>query len=214
MKASTGRIKGKPTAAGTAEVTVIATDSAGASGAAAFSWTIAAASGGGSGGGAGGACAPGQLLRNPGFEAARKAPWTSSPYVVNTAADGVPAYSGQKVAWLEGYGVPMTQTLAQTVTIPARCTTATFSFWLEIQSDALKGNAGDTLTLQVINASGAVAGTLATLTNLQAAKTYRQHSYSLAPYIGQTVTLRFTAKETLTGHVTSFFEDGNALAVS
>jgi hypothetical protein len=126
----------------------------------------------------------------------------------------VPAHSGKKVAWLAGYGVPMTQTLAQTVTIPASCSTAEFSFWLETQSDALKGKAGDTLTLQVISASGAVAATLGTVTNLQATSKYRQYSYSLAPYIGRTVTLRFTSKETLTGHVTSFFEDGNALTVS
>jgi hypothetical protein len=210
INASTGRIKGKPTAAGSAAVTVIATDSAGASGAAAFGWTVAAAAAGGTGE----ACTPGQLLGNPGFEAATKAPWTSSPHVVNTADGGVPAHAGKKVAWLDGYGVPMTQTLAQTVTIPAGCSAATFSFWLEIQSDALKGKAGDTLTLQVINASGAVTSTLATLSNLQATQKYQPHSYSLAPFIGLTITLRFTAKESLTGNVTSFFEDTNALKVS
>ena len=229
INASTGRIKGTPKAAGTAVVQVIVTDSAGASGVAAFNWTIATAAGSGSGsgggsggsggsgggsGGAGGACTPGQLLGNPGFEAAKKAPWTSSPSVVNTADGEVIAHAGKKVAWLAGYGVAMNQTLAQTVTIPASCSAAKFSFWLEIQSDALKGKAGDTLTLQVIKSSGAVAATLGTMTNLQATSKYKQYSYSLKPYIGQTVTLKFTSKETLAGNVTSFLEDDNALAVS
>jgi hypothetical protein len=222
INASTGRIKGTPAVAGTAVVQVIVTDSAGASGVAAFNWTVAAAggSGGGAGGsgggsgGAGGACAPGQLLGNPGFEAAKQAPWTSSPNVVNKADGNVTAHAGKKVAWLAGYGVAMNQTLAQTVTIPASCTTAKFSFWLDIQSDALKGKAGDTLTLQVVNSGGAVAATLGTMTNLQATSKYKQYSYSLKRYIGQTITLKFTSKETLAGNVTSFLEDDNALTVS
>jgi endo-1,4-beta-xylanase len=54
INSSTGLISGTPTAAGTSAVTVTAKDSTGASGSAAFSWTIAASSGGGGGGGGGG----------------------------------------------------------------------------------------------------------------------------------------------------------------
>ena len=50
INSSTGLISGTPTAAGTSTVTVAATDSTGASGSAAFSWTIAPSSGGGGGG--------------------------------------------------------------------------------------------------------------------------------------------------------------------
>ena len=42
-----------------------------------------------------------------------------------------------------------------------------------------------------------------------------QHSYSVAPYIGQKITIKFTGKETLGGgYDTNFFEDDNALNVS
>ena len=41
-----------------------------------------------------------------------------------------------------------------------------------------------------------------------------RHSYSLARFIGQRVTIKFTGKETLAGHDTSFFDDDNAVNVS
>ncbi len=56
--------------------------------------------------------------------------------------------------------------------------------------------------------------TLARYSNKGAIAGYRQHSFSLASYVGQRITLKFTGKETLVGHVTSFLEDDNALHVS
>ncbi len=41
-----------------------------------------------------------------------------------------------------------------------------------------------------------------------------QQSFSLNSFIGQTITLKFTGKETLYGYYTSFLEDTNALNVS
>jgi hypothetical protein len=42
-----------------------------------------------------------------------------------------------------------------------------------------------------------------------------QHSFSLASYIGQTITIKYTGTETLgSGYNTNFFEDDNALNVS
>jgi len=51
-------------------------------------------------------------------------------------------------------------------------------------------------------------------TDRDAAKGCKQHTVSLTPYLGQTITLRFTSREHLIGKVTSFFEDGNVLKVS
>jgi hypothetical protein len=58
-----------------------------------------------------------------------------------------------------------------------------------------------------------VLGTLATFSNLNAATGYTQHTYSLAPYIGQNVTLKFTGAEDSEDQ-TSFVLDDTALNVS
>ncbi|HEY2551585.1 MAG TPA: putative Ig domain-containing protein [Streptosporangiaceae bacterium] len=205
ISASTGLISGTPTTAGTSTVAVTATDSTGAKGSATFSWTIAGAGGTG--------CTAAQLLGNPGFETGAIAPWTSTAGVLNNISAGVPAHSGSWLAWLDGYGTAHTDTLSQTVTIPSTCTSATLSFWLEIQTNDPATRASDTFTTQVLNSSGTVLATLSTLSN-QNSGGYAQHTFSLTQFIGQTITIKFTGKETLAGHNTSFFEDDNALNVS
>ena len=126
----------------------------------------------------------------------------------------MPAHSGSWLAWLDGYGSTHTDTLSQTVTIPSTCKNATLSFWLDIQTNDPTTKASDTFTIQVLNSSGTVLATLATLSNLNSTGGYNQYSYSVAPYIGQTITIKYTGKETLRGHNTSFFKDDNALNVS
>jgi hypothetical protein len=208
INASTGLISGTPTTAGTSSVTVTAKDTTGASGSASFSWTITAAGGG---------CTAQQLLGNPGFATGSLSPWTATSGVLANTDEGVPSYptSDPYLAWLDGYGGAHTDTLAQTVTIPASCKNATLSFWLYINSDDPTGKAYDTFTIAVLNSSGTVLATLGTLSNQNEGTGYVQHSYSVAPYIGQTITIKFTGKETLGGgYDTNFFEDDNALNVS
>ena len=131
------------------------------------------------------------------------------------SSEGVPAHSGSWLAWLDGYGGAHTDTLAQTVTIPSTCKTATLSFWLYINSDDPTGKAYDTFTVQVLNSSGTVLATLATLSNQNEGSGYVQHSYSVSSYIGQKITIKYTGKETLgSGYDTNFFEDDNGLNVS
>jgi hypothetical protein len=100
------------------------------------------------------------------------------------------------------------------VTIPSTCKNACFSFYLHIDTaETSTTTAYDTLSVQVLNSSGTVLGTLATYSNLNAASGYSQHSFNLASYIGQTVTLRFTGTEDSSAQ-TSFVLDDNALNVS
>ena len=200
-----GLISGTPTTAGSFSVTVTAKDSTGASGSASFTWTINSASGG---------CTAAQLIGNPGFETGAISPWSASAGVLNNDTTDEPAHSGSWDAWLDGYGTTHTDTLSQSVTIPSTCKTATFSFWLHIDTaETTTSTAYDTLSVQVVNSSGTVLGTLATFSNLNHNTGYTQHSYSLASYIGQTVTLKFTGKED-SSLQTSFVDDDNALNVS
>ncbi|HEX9065305.1 MAG TPA: putative Ig domain-containing protein [Streptosporangiaceae bacterium] len=205
INSSTGLISGTPTTAATSAVTVTAKDTTGAAGSASFTWTISSSGGG---------CTAAQLFGNPGFETGSISPWTSTAGVLSSTAAGVPAHSGSWLAWLDGYGGAHTDTLSQTVTIPSNCVSATVSFWLYINSNDPTGTAYDTFKIQVLNSSGTVLATLATLSNQQAGSGYVQHSYSLNSYIGQKITIKYTGKETLGGgYNTNFFEDDNALNV-
>jgi len=194
---SGGLITGTPTTAGTSNVTVTATDGTGASGSASFSWTEATSGGG--------TCTAGQLIGNAGFETGTAAPWTASSGVVDNSTSEA-AHSGSWKAWMDGYGSAHTDTLSQTVTVPAGCK-ATFSFWLHIDTKETGSTAYDKLTVQ------AGSTTLATYSNVNAATGYVQKSFDLSAFAGQTVTLKFTGVED-SSLATSFVIDDTALNIS
>jgi hypothetical protein len=134
--------------------------------------------------------------------------------VINPNGAGETAHSGSWYAWLDGYGTTHTDTLAQQVTIPSGCSTYSLSFWLHIDTaETTTSVAYDTLKVQVLNSSGTVVQTLATFSNLNHVSGYLQHTYSLAAYAGQTVTLKFTGSEDVSLE-TSFVIDDTALNVS
>jgi serine protease len=198
INASTGLISGTPSAAGTFNSTVTAKDSTGASGSAGFSWTISSSGGG---------CpSPGQKLGNPGFETGSAAPWTASAGVIDNST-GEPAHSGSWKAWMDGYGSTHTDTLSQSVTIPAGCS-ATLSFWLHIDtSETTTTTAYDKLTVTLGST------TLATYSNLNKASGYTQRSFNVSSFAGQTVTLKFSGTEDVSLQ-TSFVVDDTAVSVS
>ncbi|MFE3638802.1 hydrolase [Streptomyces cellostaticus] len=171
------------------------------------------AGGGSTGGGGGtGTCTAAQLLGNGGFESGATS-WTASSGVI-TDDSGEAARTGSYKAWLSGYGFAHTDTLAQTVTIPAGCAQADLSFYLHIDTaETTRSTAYDTLKAQVLSSGGTVLSTLATYSNLNAANGYTRRSFSLAGYAGQTVTVKFTGTEGSTLQ-TSFVIDDTALAVS
>jgi hypothetical protein len=199
INASTGLISGTPTTAGTFSSTVTAKDTTNATGSTTFSWTIG-------GGGGGGCSSPGQKLGNPGFETGTAAPWTASSGVVDSSG-GEAAHSGSWKAWMDGYGTTHTDTLTQSVTIPAGCA-ATFTFWLHIDSAETTGTtAYDKLTVK------AGSTTLATYSNLNKASGYSQKSFNLSSFAGQTVTISFSGTED-SSLQTSFVVDDTALTAS
>jgi len=161
--------------------------------------------------GTGGCSSPGQKLGNPGFESG-SAPWTASAGVIGSFAGQVP-HSGTRFAWLNGYGVTNTNTLSQTVALPAGCSSYALSFWLHIDTAEGPGTAFDFLTVRILNTAGQTLQTLATYSNLNAAAGYSQKSFSLNGFAGQTVILRFTGTEDFLLQ-TSFVVDDTALNVS
>lgn len=204
--ATTGLISGVPTAAGSSDVTVTATDSTGPSGSTQFTWTVA--SSGGTGG-----CTSAQLLANPGFETGSATPWSTTSGVISDKT-GEPPHSGTWDAWLDGYGTTHTDTLSQAVSLPTGCASYTASFWLHVDTAETSGTtAFDKLQVQLLDASGSVLTTLATYSNLDAITGYAQHSFDISAFAGQTVTLRFTGSEDNIDQ-TSFVLDDTAINVS
>ncbi|MFC0844608.1 hydrolase [Streptomyces noboritoensis] len=167
---------------------------------------------GGDGGGTGGTCTAAQLLADPGFESGSSA-WSGTSGVI-TNDSGEAARTGTYKAWLNGYGSARTDTLSQSVTIPAGCTTAKLSFYLHVDTaETTTTTAYDTLKAQVVNGSGTVLSTLATYSNLNAGSGYTQRTFDLGAYAGQTVTVKFTGTEG-SQLQTSFVIDDTALDVS
>jgi hypothetical protein len=205
INASSGLISGTPTATGTSNVTVTATDSTGPTGSTSFSWTVNT-------GGGGGGCTSAQLLGNPGFETGTAAPWTASTSVIADNSKE-PPHSGTWDAWLDGYGKATTDTLSQTVTLPTGCSSYQLSYWLHIDTAETGTKAYDTFNVQVLSGTGAVLSTVATYSNANHNTGYTQHTASLAAYAGQTITVQFTGTEDYELQ-TSFVVDDTAINVS
>ncbi|MEU6890559.1 putative Ig domain-containing protein [Streptomyces sp. NPDC046557] len=197
VNASTGLISGTPTTAGTYNVTVSAKDTTNAAGSASFTWTVTPTGGG---------CTPTQLLGNPGFETGSATPWTATTGVVDNGS-GEPAHSGSWKAWLNGYGSTHSDSLSQSVTIPAGCH-ATLSYYLHIDTaETTTATAYDKLTVQ------ANSTTLASYSNLNKNSGYAQKSFDLSSFAGQTVTIKFSGAED-SSLQTSFVIDDSTVSTS
>ena len=152
------------------------------------------------------------LIVNGGFETGAASPWTLTAGVLNNST-AEPAHTGAWDAWLDGYGTTHTDSATQTVTIPSTATSANLVFWLHIDTaETTTTTAFDVLTVQVLNSSNTVIGTLGSFSNLNHATGYQQHTFSVLSFKGQTVKIRFIGTED-TSLQTSFVLDDIALNV-
>lgn len=161
-----------------------------------------------------------QLLGNPGFEngPSNPAPWTltstHSPVEIINSSTKEPPHSGTFDAWLDGFGTNNTDTIMQQVTIPSNATAATLSFWLHIDTaETSTTTQFDKLTVQVRDSSGNVLSTLATFSNLDHVSGYKQHTFDLSSFKGQTIQIFLQGQEDFELQ-TSFVLDDFALNVT
>jgi hypothetical protein len=156
-----------------------------------------------------------ELIGNGGFEngSTNPAPWTPTSGVINNSSSE-PPHAGSWDAWLDGYGTSHTDTLAQTVTIPANATAVSLTFWLHIDTaETSTTTAFDTLNVQILNSSGTVLSTLATYSNLNAATGYQQKTFDVSSFKGQTIQVFFKGVED-SRLQTSFVVDDVSLKVT
>ena len=195
VNSSTGLISGTPSTAGTYSVVAKATDTTAASGTASFTWTISAS----------GSCS-GQKLGNAGFESGNTI-WSASSGVIAQNGPSEPARTGTWNAWMDGYGASHTDSVTQSVTIPAGCL-ATLTYYVHIDTaETTTTSAYDKMTVR----AGSIV--LQTLSNLNKATGYQLKTVSLSAYAGQTISLSFTGAEDVSLQ-TSFVLDDTAVNVS
>ncbi|MFV2116543.1 S8 family peptidase [Micromonospora sp. LOL_025] len=194
--ASSGRITGSASTAGTSTVTVTLTDAAGRTATATFTWTVTSG---------GDDCTPAQLVGNPGFEAGTS-PWTATANVIGTWSQ-YPARSGSRNAWLNGGGRVQTDNIAQPVTIPAGCGSATLRFWIRITTAEYENAIYDRLTVSLGGT------TLASYSNLDRTSGYVEKVINVGRFAGQTATLTFHGVEDWS-YQTSFVIDDVTISAS
>ncbi|GAA2500897.1 hypothetical protein GCM10009858_44000 [Terrabacter carboxydivorans] len=155
-------------------------------------------------------CPAQQLLGNTGFETGTAAPWSASTGVVSSSTTE-PARTGSWKAWLDGYGSTHTDTLSQTVTLPTGCSSYKLNFYMHVDTaETTTTTKYDTLKLQVLSSSGTVLANLYTYSNLNANSGYSLHSFNLAAYAGQAITLKFTGTEDSTQQTSFVIDDATA----
>jgi pseudomonalisin len=156
---------------------------------------------------------PSNLILNPGFESGTTS-WTATSGVgcTNSSCSGETAHGGTGFAWLNGYGSAHTDSVSQTITIPAGKTSASLTFYLHIDTQESGSTAFDKLTVSA-TPSGGSAATLATYSNVNAASGYVLRTISLNSYIGKTVTIKFSGTED-SSLATSFVLDDVAVSTN
>jgi hypothetical protein len=194
INAASGLISGTPTAAGSMTSSVTVTDHTGTQVLDQIPWTVNAA------------CTAAQLIGNPGFESVTALPWSMPANLIDVSGSGETAHSGTHFVWLDGHGITHTDTISQTVTVPAHCT-AKVSFWLHVDTADTGTTAHDKLT---VKANGTV---LTVLSNLNRNIGYAPFSYTLPANTSGAVTLTFSGVEDASLQ-TSFVLDDVALNVT
>lgn len=146
----------------------------------------------------------GQLFLNPSFSLGN-VDWTASSGVI--VDDPSLAYSGSWLAWLDGYSTPETDTLSQTVAIPAGCT-ATLTYELRVYtSERSSAGAVDTMALTVNGT------TEQSFSNKTTTNGYVKESVNVSAFAGGNATVTWTSHQT-GSRATDFFIGTTALTLS
>jgi hypothetical protein len=147
-------------------------------------------------------------LVNGGFESGATGWSQSDPAIISSTSSGTRARSGSWSAWLGGSNGANEQ-IAQTVTVPSGGATLSWA-WQLSSSEPASTKAYDQLHVRVHSTSGALLGTLRSRSNTSSRGTWLAESAGLAPWAGQTVSLRFVATNDRS-YPSSFFVDDVSL---
>ena len=150
------------------------------------------------------------LLKNGGFElgVSDLAPWVASGFAHVTEER---AHSGDFGVWMGGYKTP-SDTLYQAVTLPADADSATLRYWWNMHSLDDLHTAYDYLHVDVQTEDGQTLEPLATLDNTYERDAWRESSFDLTGYAGESLRIHFRCSGNAQ-FVTSYFLDDIELDV-
>jgi aminopeptidase S len=103
--------------------------------------------------------------------------------------EGAGAGGRERGAWLAGYGYAVTDSVGQTVTVPAGCAKAILKYWLHIDTAESGTTVYDTCQVKVNGTAKQ------TYSNADATTGYTERTLDLGQYAGRQITLTFTATE-------------------
>ena len=148
--------------------------------------------------------AGGDVISNGGFENGTS-PWIeSSSQIINTTN----SHSGSYSAHLCGYN-NCSDSIYQQMTIPGSVTTATLTYYWYISTQETR-HSYDYLYVRIRNSGGSTLTTLQTLSDGSTANSWKQASFNVSSYKGQTVQIAFVATNGAK-YPTDFYVDDVAL---
>jgi Zn-dependent metalloprotease len=137
-----------------------------------------------------------ERMLNGSFESGAAA-WSGDIWTIGSWAGSTQKpYDGAAFAYFGGTGRTLTQTLSQTVQIPANASSAVLSFALHIDTaEYSRMIPYDTLNVTLRNPAGLMLANLARYSNMDAPSGYQIRSIDVSAYRGQTVTVSFEVYE-------------------
>ncbi|GCE16058.1 choice-of-anchor J domain-containing protein [Tengunoibacter tsumagoiensis] len=152
----------------------------------------------------------GNLIQNGGFENGSTS-WTESSSGGYEIIDNSNPHTGLNEAYLCGYN-NCSDSLYQTVTIPATASSATLSYYWYVSTNETS-HSHDFLYVRVRSTSGSTLKTLQTLSDGSTTNSWQSASYDVSAYKGQTIQIAFVSTN---GSMlpTSFYIDDVALATN
>ncbi|MBA3946335.1 MAG: immune inhibitor A [Herpetosiphonaceae bacterium] len=151
-----------------------------------------------------------QLIVNGGFESG-STPWVEASSGGYEIVDTVQPHTGTHSADLCGYN-SCSDTIYQTITIPATASTASLNYYTYITTQETS-HPYDFLNVQVQSTGGTVLGTLQQLSDGSPTGSWKQSTYDVSSYKGQTVRIVFAATND-SSNSTDFFVDDVSLNVN
>ncbi len=156
-------------------------------------------------------CPVHSFIQDGGMEAGAPNPhWFTSSSQFSDVLDDSPvpaAHTGAWKAWMGGDN-SVTEVISQTFAIPAGVTQFTLRYWVWI--DTQDGAGGDTLAVQLRNASGGVIATLDALSDASTIPTWTERVVTFTAPAASALQLAFVA-QTDALDPTSFFVDDVSL---
>ena len=131
--------------------------------------------------------------------------------------DGTNPHSGNYSAYLCGYS-NCSDSISQAFRVPTNAGRVTVSYWWYGAGNGFSTTCDDEFTVTILSADGSVIGTLQHACNTDATQSWQQVSVDvtsdLSAYMGQTVTLVFSATAGSLFQSSSFFVDDVVVSVT